>query len=130
MILLVVSSLVPTQHAAAKCGFQMEDNFAKRNVKALLQVHSQRMEDTWRMDPYHLDCKQTRGTQPRCDQVISSFDLITLNGPEMVDLATNEFEYPAYFSKVPDFDYSFVFGQGHCTKAWNPLHPEACLIRK
>lgn len=119
-------SLFP-QHKDANCGSQMEDDAVKRNLRQLLLSHSRSMGDTWAVPRNESWYNILKGTQPRWDQSLSSFDVILLNMPDLFDLNINRLQYPESYEIVVDFDYSFVFGQGICTKIWTTVNPLLCL---
>ena len=105
----------------------MEDSAIKRNLRKLLRKHSRRMGDTWQVPRNDSRYSHLTGTKPRWDQTITSLDLIQFNGPDLFELQVNRLQNPEDDELVADFDYSFVFGQGVCTKSWSGVHPWYCF---
>ena len=96
----------------------MEDGLEKRLLRNLLQTHSSRLDGRWSVPK-----DKTRFR----DQTLSSFDAILLNGPELFSLNVNELRSPYDDRLVTEFDYSFVFGEGTCTKSWSTVNVAFCF---
>lgn len=90
----------------------MNDPFYKRFLKALLDSHSSVLDGTWEVPA---DACMTSGTEPFCNQTISSFDLAHNNMASAENVRS--FDSEDLFEWGEQSDLSFIFGQGSCPRS-------------
>ena len=96
----------------ASCGIEMSDAFYKTFLKNVLNIHSSALDGTWSIQE---DTCMMSGTEPSCNQTISSFDVLQINLPTLEN--AKNFDSFDIFEWGKFSDLSFTFGQGPCSRS-------------